>query len=628
MSGKPAARLGDPTQCPQTGHGSQRLVSGATDVLFDGKPAARLGDTSSCGSPLSSQLISNVLINGRPAAVLGSVGAHGDRITSGSPTVLIDNQSGSAESRAAQAMIITGLVRTLQALFDVPVQPGASNAVPLEREEEEEEEETELPQKQRITLRVGMFFDGTLNNLPNAALTAQCRREDLAQLGPDGLEAVTRFCESQGYNDSDSDAFFDQRPDNSYGNELSNVALLFRLYRDDSQRQIEPATTQACVKVYVEGAGSKAGEEDATMGMAFGQGETGVVERVEQSPVLLKRMIDNLRYRNPELVIENIEFDIFGFSRGAASARHFANEVLKTDNGILATNLDTQPPAFAPDFSIKDSISINFIGLFDTVAAIGAPTQGHLSVGDDYNPGVNLHLPPRCARKVVHLTAADEHRHNFSLNRVDKAHEELVLPGVHSNLGGGYPTLTYERLLLGSPVFFLSDDYPLDGLARQKLVRSRAWLTRQHEEALFRERGLPGDGRLILHERALRRMPKARILLGLSIERTVRGELSRVSLKVMHAKGLAYGVPFDTINEHDARFTIPADLKPIADKVYAAAMIGISPALSRDEQRFLHSRYIHCSANWNPVKTFMANKPRDGFTRAIYPDKKQKGYPV
>ena len=628
MSGKPAARLGDPTQCPQTGHGSQRLISGAADVLINGKPAARQGDISSCGSPLTSQLISNVLINGRPTAVLGSVGAHGDSITAGSPTVLIGNQPGSAESRAAQAMIITGLVRALRALFDVPVQPGASNAVPLEREEEEEEEETELPQKQRITLRVGMFFDGTLNNLPNASLTAQCRREDLAQLGPDGLEAVTRFCESHGYNDSNGDAFFDQRPDNSYGNELSNVALLYELYQDDSRQKLPPEATQASVKVYIEGAGSKAGEEDATMGMAFGQGETGVVERVEQSPALLKRIIDNLNRRNPDLLIEKVEFDIFGFSRGAAAARHFANEVLKAENGILANNLDTRTPTFATGFSITGSISINFIGLFDTVAAIGDPAQGHLSVGDDYNPGVNLYLPPDCARKVVHLTAADEHRHNFSLNRVSAPHEELVLPGVHSNLGGGYPTLSYERLVIGRPVFFLSNHYPLDGPARQQLIRSRAWRVRQQEEERFRARGLPGDGRFEQHEEVVGQSPNARVLLTLSIIRSVRGELSRVSLKVMHAKASIAAVPFGALNEADRRFAVPSDLEPIADKVFSACMAGHSPILSIDEKRFLHSRYIHSSANWVPVKGFMANKPRHDFIRAIYPDEPQSGYPV
>ena len=34
MSGKPAARLGDPTQCPQTGHGARAIASGAPNVLF------------------------------------------------------------------------------------------------------------------------------------------------------------------------------------------------------------------------------------------------------------------------------------------------------------------------------------------------------------------------------------------------------------------------------------------------------------------------------------------------------------------------------------------------------------------------------------------------------------------
>ncbi|WP_341708818.1 PAAR domain-containing protein [Halopseudomonas sp.] len=628
MSGKPAARLGDPTQCPQTGHGGQRLVSGATDVLINGKPAARLGDTSSCGSPLSGQLVSNVRINGRPAAVLDSTGAHGDRVTAGSPTVLIGNQPGSVESATAQAMILTGLVRALQALFDAPVKPGASNAVPLEREEEEEEEETELPQKQRITLRVGMFFDGTLNNLPNAALTAQCRREDLAQLGPDGLEAVTRFCEAHGYSDSNGDAFFDQRPDNSYGNELSNVALLYELYQDDTRQRLAPEATNASVKVYIEGAGSKAGKEDATMGMAFGQGETGVVERVEQSPTKLLKALRELIASNPQLLVEDIEFDIFGFSRGAAAARHFANEVLKASAGTLASTIDPKDTVFPPSFSLDTNLSINFVGVFDTVAAIGDPAQGHLSVGDEYNPGVNLYLPPDCARKVVHLTAADEHRHNFSLNRVHEAHEELVLPGVHSNLGGGYPTLSYERLVIGQPTFFVSNHYPLDGPARQQLIRSRAWLVRQREEERFRARGLPGDGRFERHEEVVGPSPSAKVLLTLSIIRSVRGELSRVSLKVMHSKASLAGVPLGAINDADRRFAIPPDLAPIADKVFSACMAGHSPDLSKEERRFLHGRYIHSSANWVPVKGFMANKPRHNFIRAVYPDKPQYGYPV
>tara|TARA_Y100000758_G_scaffold51741_1_gene33135 strand:- start:647 stop:2530 length:1884 start_codon:yes stop_codon:yes gene_type:complete len=619
MSGKPAARLGDPTQCPQTGHGARAIASGAPNVLFNGKPAARLGDSTTCGSALAGQVIPNVLINGRPAAVLGSTGSHGDAVIAGSGNIFIGTTTGSA-STAVQA--VGALVRTLQALFGAPLATRASiaNAAPLQREEEEEEEETELPQKQRITLRVGMFFDGTLNNLPNASLTAQCRREDLAQLGPDGLDAVTRFCQSHGYNDSNGDAFFDQRPDNSYGNELSNVALLFRLYRDQSRITLPPDAKEASVPVYIEGSGSKAGEEDETMGMAFGQGETGVIERVRRSPNEIVRLIDILMEHNPQLLIESVEFDIFGFSRGAAAARHFANEVLADDEAQLSAQINSNLPGISDNFEWHQNTSINFIGLFDTVAAIGAPTQGHLSVGDDYNPGVNLYLDKACARKVLHLTAADEHRHNFSLNEVSDTHEQVALPGVHSNLGGGYPALSYERRVIGKPRLYRGNHYAMDGAAHQQLIRSYAWRAREWEESVFRDRGLPGDGRLIKHETPVERSPNSDILLTLSIERTVRGELSRIPLRLMHIKATAHDVPFETMSSEAPEFIIPADLQAISDKLISAVLNQQCPALTESEYRFLHARYIHCSANWVPVKGFLANKPRSKFRRAIYPD--------
>lgn len=89
MSGKPAARLGDPTDCPKKGHGTNPIAAGSPDVLFDGLPAARMGDASACGGAMSGDLIPNVLINGQPAAVLGSVGSHGNVVVGGSGTVMI-----------------------------------------------------------------------------------------------------------------------------------------------------------------------------------------------------------------------------------------------------------------------------------------------------------------------------------------------------------------------------------------------------------------------------------------------------------------------------------------------------------------------------------------------------------
>ena len=94
MSGKPAARLGDPTACPKTGHGTNPIAVGSPDVLFDGLPAARQGDASACGGAMASAVIPNVLIDGKPAAVVGSLGNHGNVVVAGSGTVIIGTSGG------------------------------------------------------------------------------------------------------------------------------------------------------------------------------------------------------------------------------------------------------------------------------------------------------------------------------------------------------------------------------------------------------------------------------------------------------------------------------------------------------------------------------------------------------
>ncbi|WP_122414185.1 PAAR domain-containing protein [Pseudomonas viridiflava] len=89
MSGKPAARITDPTACPISGHATNSLATGSSDVIFEGLGAARLGDTSACGSPINSGVSSSVFINGLNAATVDSVGAHGNIVTAGSSTIII-----------------------------------------------------------------------------------------------------------------------------------------------------------------------------------------------------------------------------------------------------------------------------------------------------------------------------------------------------------------------------------------------------------------------------------------------------------------------------------------------------------------------------------------------------------
>lgn len=106
MSGKPAARLGDPTACPLPGHGTNPIAAGSPDVLFDGLPAARQGDPSACGGAMAGNVIPTVLINGMPAAVLGSVGNHGNVVVGGSGTILIGNQHTPVPFEAPAALTI------------------------------------------------------------------------------------------------------------------------------------------------------------------------------------------------------------------------------------------------------------------------------------------------------------------------------------------------------------------------------------------------------------------------------------------------------------------------------------------------------------------------------------------
>ncbi|MGN5518004.1 PAAR domain-containing protein [Halopseudomonas sp. Lyrl_26] len=624
FNGLVASSVGHQATCPKCKKGIGPIVAvGPRTVTLPAGPAARAGDYVACGCPPGSNSLlaeGSVFIGSE-----GSMGAGAGRATSLAAVALTNATAGASSLRASAS----DAPPAMQFRQDMP-----GDDLPHSLEEEEEEEERALPVQQRITLRLGMFFDGTGNNLGNAALTEECRRQDLQEFDEQTLKHIRQFCETYGYRDTNDDGLYDQIPNGSYGNALSNVALLYDLYEDQADGVVEETDKTASLKVYVDGIGTTGGSEDSAWSMGTGKGGTGVVARVSESPVLIMEKLQELTSNNPQLLIEKIEFDIFGFSRGAAAARHFANEVLKPTGGVLADRLNHTLPALAPGFDWSTHASINFIGLFDTVAAIADPLRANLSVSGSRNPGVNLHLPPGCARKVVHLTAADEHRHNFSLNRVHTSHEELALPGVHSNLGGGYPTVVHERLLIGRPRLCRAAYYSMDSIDQARLEQSRAWRAREAEKQELLARGLPGQGELIPENIGLSpasdhgyRQAKD-MLLALGLKRTVRGELSRVALRVMHAKAIQNGAPLDVLSERDERFSIPSDLKPIADKVISSAMAGQSAVLSTTEKRFLHGRYIHSSANWTSTYGFMLNKPRSQNQRAVYEDQPQRGYPV
>ncbi len=491
-----------------------------------------------------------------------------------------------------------------------------------ELEEEEEEEEI----TEGITLRIGLFFDGTGNNQSNAAATEQCRRQDLESFSSEELESIAATCKQYGFGEFDGSAF-NSAPNNSYGNAPSNVAYLYQLYPDNAVDGISAEAKTAYIKAYVEGIGTRSGGKDATViGQGLGQGETGVVARVKEVPDLVAKQLSSFHQTNPGIVIQRIEFDIFGFSRGAAAARHCANEVLKPGRGLFSELLRGGLSGLLRDFDSAADVCINLVGLFDTVAAISDPLHGDFSPGDDVNRGVNLYLPPDCARQVIQLQALDEYRADFSLNQVHHTHLQIGLPGAHSDVGGGYLPRAREKLWMTQPC---KASVP-DG---QRVESHAAWVRAEADAKVLRESSVARDGNVAVKAWPAATNPRGKVepvmqdyWVTVLLERPVHGELSLIALRVMSELGIRHGVPFKGLEERP-ELAMPDELMPIAKRILQQVMTDRLVRLEPAQEELLRARYIHLSAHWTPEGPFLFSKPAPLNRRNVHLNRPQKGYP-
>jgi type VI secretion system secreted protein VgrG len=494
-------------------------------------------------------------------------------------------------------------------------------------EEEEEEEEVTEGLTEGITLRIGLFFDGTGNNQSNAAATEQCRRQDLNSFTAEELESIAATCEQYGFGEFDGSGF-NSAPDNSYGNAPSNVAHLYDLYPDNATTPIPVDQNTAYLSVYVEGIGTRSGGKDATLiGQGLGQGETGVVARVKEVPDLLLKQMDLLQETNPGIAVQNIEFDIFGFSRGAAAARHCANEVLKPGRGLFRELLAGGSAGLLKHVNSVSDVCINLIGLFDTVAAISDPLHGDFSPGDDVNRGVNLYLPPDCARQVIQLHALDEYRADYSLKAVHSTHLQIGLPGAHSDIGGGYLPRAREKLWMIRPRKASVGEH-------QRIESHPMWLSADGQAKVLRESGAAREGTVVVKAWPAPTSPRGRAesvtqdyWITVTLERQVRGELALIALRVMRELGMRHGVPFKGLEERP-ELELPDELKPINERILQQVLAAGFVRLEPTQEVLLSARYIHMSAHWTPKGPFLLSKPAALNRRNVHLNRPQEGYPA
>jgi hypothetical protein len=177
-------------------------------------------------------------------------------------------------------------------------------------------------------------------------------------------------------------------------NQDSNVVRFARAYRG--------------TRVYLPGVGTRFGGLGAVFGGWLG---AGLHERVREAMRAYKRNAE----RGDTVV------DIIGFSRGAAAAVHFANQLWEK----IGDGKGTEP-------------AVRFLGLFDTVASTGI-LPGNIDINLD------LKVPPN-VRRCCHAMALDEGRGSFHLHRMEArkdgtlaadAIQEVWFRGCHSDIGGG-----------------------------------------------------------------------------------------------------------------------------------------------------------------------------------------------
>ena len=402
-------------------------------------------------------------------------------------------------------------------------------------------------------LRVGIFFDGTANNQFNSLLG----QERQAQ----GLKVD---------------------PGSSYAGVATNIARLHQRYPVQAGFNDGRAHTS----IYVSGIGTTTGAPDSAFpGLSYGRGRTGVLGKADEAQALLNQCLEQYTRLLPPGALSHVQLDLFGFSRGAAAARHFANQV--------RTLPFEKQMALAPDFKC----SIEFIGLFDTVAAMGG-LEDWGDVGDEINPGLNLYLGPDCAQQVVQLCARDENRRNFPLTRIAPQWPlDIFLPGAHADLGGGYPVDMLEYVQLTR--------WQSNLVSPSTPVRlTRAWTLTQAQLPGWQQKGLidphsPDDFLQIRTDErkaGTREDPMKRVQAAVFMQRRMRGHLSRVYLHIMHAVAGEHGVPFGALT--DALEVVPDELLPIAAKLKEQLRTH-TITLTGPQERLLRQRYVHHSANWD-----------------------------
>lgn len=232
--------------------------------------------------------------------------------------------------------------------------------------------------------------------------------------------------------------FFDgtnNHKDRDFPRRHSNIVALLHAHKDLPEKGIRPFYYEGCgtdfefkqryERVRIIGSEGRPvlkeqdgyDEEESTLNQGLG---LQMDKRLEKAIFEFENFIEDRRLRTR---VDEINVSAFGFSRGATTARAFAHWLAAHSKVTRAGS------------KLKyDGIPLNFkfLGLFDTVEAIGGPDK-------DARSKLLKTSVPTFVEKCLHTVAAHELRDAFPVTAVGKNHyTQVVSPGSHSDIGGGY----------------------------------------------------------------------------------------------------------------------------------------------------------------------------------------------
>lgn len=354
------------------------------------------------------------------------------------------------------------------------------------------------------------------------------------------------------------------------------------------------------------------GEE--IVGLAAGVGNTGVIAKVRKAVEMLNRKIES--YKSAPRTKFQLHFHLFGFSRGATTARIFnyivdANKTDAQTNGGVVTEEDLERIAGTKNFlrlgnrlDIK-SKEVCFMGIFDTVASIGL-FQGGVNVDDFGLYATNQ------AREVFHICAMDEVRKNFALVDIESSVEEkgsnleLFIPGCHTDIGGGASIgredekIINLQSILGVPNYICREGCFSRARMKYEPVSSRTlealgWLNATQQTDDKTVTGRPSDEALEASDDTVYADNDGNWLTrnNIIMNRYVKPGYSNVALGLMREKG---GSIFKNI---PGNYAVPLELSDYYEQIKSvlssSGRIFVNP--TPGTYYWLRNQWIHYSAN-------------------------------